>query len=150
MGCLQNWINATKRDMSAFGNPIILLPLYLLIVGLEHIRIIIPVWILVELIGAVIKLIYPKDRPKKRTGKSFIGRIEAQSFPSVHSMRASSFALVFYTLTLNSLMSAILLIMMCVGVGLSRVYRERHDWYDVIGGWLLGGIIAYSYLYYIL
>jgi len=90
------------------------------------------------LISAFVRMFYFKNRPKKEEYVDFLGRIDASSFPSVHTARTVSTALL-----LNSLYSELLPLIVIVGVIVlySRIYLKKHDWVDLLGGVILGGLV---------
>jgi len=89
-------------------------------------------------LSAVVRLIYFKERPAKQKYSDFIGRIDASSFPSVHTGRVVSTGMLLYGI-LPELLSLIVL----VGgiVMYSRIHLKKHDLMDVMGGILLGGVV---------
>ena len=88
----------------------------------------------------IIRSIYFKERPKKRSYHTFIGKIDASSFPSLHSARALFFSLIIKSIFPNNQIFYFLLFITLL-VGYSRIYLKKHYWFDVIGGYILGFII---------
>lgn len=124
------------RDLSALGNPILLLLLsilfvdsytsfFMLLVGL----------ILLEITGNIIKLVFFKSRPLKHEYKNIFEKALASSFPSLHVARFTFFATFFLTTIDASFVSALILISF---LAYSRLYLKKHDLIDVIGGLFLG------------
>ena len=92
----------------------------------------------IYIITGIIRIIYFKQRPKKEEYDNFIEKIDASSFPSMHSARITFlclFTLIF--LNLEFFIKAIIIAFGILGV-YSRVYLKKHDFVDVIGGILLG------------
>ena len=96
--------------------------------------------IAVTIIASAIKLIFFRERPKKQSYTNIIERIDASSFPSVHSARITivSFWLIFYS---TNLILQIFLAVIGIIVIYSRVYLKKHYYKDVLGGIILGAII---------
>ncbi len=101
--------------------------------------------IAIEIICAVIKLIYQKERPKPITRRTLYEIYEAGSFPSIHSARIIS---VFIVLTIisNSILSILVGVFITLAVGYSRMYLKKHDFIDVVGGFLIGTFITIFFL----
>ncbi len=87
----------------------------------------------------IIRLIYYKDRPKKRSHSNFLTSLDASSFPSLHTMRAAILAVL---LAKSELMLAVLLVF-ASGVGFARFKLQHHDRYDVLGGFCIGVVLAF-------
>ena len=86
-----------------------------------------------------IRLIYHKDRPKKEVYSNIIEKIDASSFPSLHSARAIFLALVFIFIEHN-LIYQLLIATISLTIIYSRIHLKKHDVNDVIGGIILGGV----------
>ena len=85
-----------------------------------------------------IRLFYFKDRPKKMRHSNFLEKIDASSFPSIHSARAIlMLILLIYYLPFNVLFFLVASIAAFLVV-FSRIYLSKHDIYDVVGGIILG------------
>jgi len=89
----------------------------------------------------IIRLVYFKERPKKRKYKNIIEKVDASSFPSMHTARAAALALILGSET--TLPIFIILIITALGVGIARILMKRHDWIDVSFGFILGLAVAY-------
>ena len=102
--------------------------------------------IFVELFCAVIKLVYHKERPNPQLKKNFYDKIDANSFPSVHSTRIALIVAMFCLYYKNPLIFIVGTIVV-LGVGYSRIYLKRHYFLDVLAGFLIGittAIIAFN------
>ncbi|MAG10922.1 hypothetical protein CMI44_01255 [Candidatus Pacearchaeota archaeon] len=104
--------------------------------------------VVIYLVTLIIRLFYFKSRPKKVRYNNFLEKIDASSFPSIHTARAvflGLFAIIAFSL--NVYVSTLILFILIL-VFYSRIYLKKHDWIDIIGGFLLGLMIywAVSYL----
>ena len=89
-----------------------------------------------------IRTVFFKARPKKQKYKGWLTKIDASSFPSMHSARATVLAIMLFSFFNDQRISALL------GVGLfaviaTRILLKRHYALDVIGGVILGLIVAW-------
>lgn len=88
-----------------------------------------------------IRMFYFKERPKKVKYNNWIQKIDASSFPSLHTMRAVILGIILMTLISTPLFS--MLGVACILlVAYSRVKLKRHHLSDVIGGLFLGVVIG--------
>lgn len=95
----------------------------------------------VELLCIFIKLVYRKERPLPQSRDNFFDKIDANSFPSVHSARIA--LLVTITVSYYREMSVFVLgMIIMLGVGYSRIYLGRHYLKDVLAGFCIGIIIG--------
>jgi len=106
---------------------------YQLIIGL----------ILAYLITTGIRTFYFKKRPKAVKYKSgnWFSKIDASSFPSLHTMRATILAALISNFFVD-ITIAILAAMATAAVAWSRIALKRHDWKDVLGGVIFGILIS--------
>ncbi len=88
-------------------------------------------------IVVLIRIFYFKDRPRKETHSNFIERIDASSFPSLHSARIVFLAMLFSVHFANQYVT-ILCTAVAALVSYSRIYLKKHDWIDVLGGAVVG------------
>lgn len=89
------------------------------------------------------RLIFFKERPDKQKFANFLERIDASSFPSLHSTRAALMGTVLINF-FNSIPLTILFILLILFVGLSRILLKRHYFDDVFAGILLGVILGFA------
>ncbi len=87
--------------------------------------------------AVLIRIVYFKNRPKKEEHANFMERLDASSFPSLHAARIAFLALVLSTYFSNRYLSVIFFTL-AVLVSYSRVYLQKHDWWDVVGGIAVG------------
>jgi membrane-associated phospholipid phosphatase len=132
----------TVRDITAFGNPFVLSIILALIIGINLIffKIILGL-ISVEVFCTIIKFFYHKERPNKETYNNLLERINAESFPSLHTARSTFvFLMLFFLTSIYSI--KILLIIMIFLVGISRIIMKKHYLFDVIVGAIIGIIFS--------
>jgi len=130
-----------SRDITSLASPLLLILIPFIVLGTSSIFYKLLIALLVnELIGSLIKIIFPKKRPNKQTYNSLIEKIDAGSFPSIH---ASRITLTYLTLFLNTdiLITKIVYIFVILFVIISRVLLKKHFVIDVIGGFIIGFII---------
>ncbi len=84
-----------------------------------------------------IRAFYFRERPVKLKHNSFLGRIDASSFPSNHSARIAfvTISLIYHYSNLWFEISA--LIIGCL-VAYSRIFLKKHDLKDVLAGIAVG------------
>ena len=94
----------------------------------------------------LIRLCYFKKRPEAQAYHNLFGKIDASSFPSLHTARVVFMALTF-GFFFHQLLASILLVLLAGLVVYSRIYLHKHDWIDILGGAVLGvmtyGIVTY-------
>ena len=128
----------TVRDFTAFGDPLILIILSALILGLDKNLIYILIGLIfIELVSRGIRIFYYKDRPRKETHNNFLEKLDASSFPSIHSARSSFVFLVLYSLT--NYPANLLFILLFLIVGFTRVLLKKYYIIDVLSGFIIGG-----------
>ena len=92
-------------------------------------------------IAVLIRMIYFKERPQKVKYETFIQKIDASSFPSVHVMRAVVLGLIL-ALTISSPFFSMLIVLCVLFVAKSRIKLKRHHLGDVLGGMILGVLVG--------
>lgn len=137
-----------SRDFTSLANPIILLFVPFVVIGPQafYYKLLIALAIN-EALGSLIKIFFPKKRPNGQTYTNIIEKIDAGSFPSLHSSRIT---LVYLSLFSFSSLPSIKIAFLCVipVVMLSRVQLKKHFWTDIIGGFLIGALIWWLSIYY--
>lgn len=108
--------------------------------------------ILVFLLNRILKLIFARPRPEVLK----IIQETGYSFPSGHSMVATGFYgfliyLIYKNIKNNELKYPliILLAILILGIGISRIYLGAHYATDVIGGWIIGIIYLAFFIKYV-
>lgn len=94
------------------------------------------------LITIIIRKFYFKERPHHEEHHNTLEKLDASSFPSLHTARVVFMALVFGFMFPELLMGLVLAVLV-VFTAFSRVYLKRHDWWDLLGGAVLG-VVAYG------
>lgn len=91
---------------------------------------------------AIIRLVFFRIRPDKQKYSGFLTKIDAGSFPSVHSARVTVLAIILAQFFAEPLISAWLALGV-LAVVVTRVLLKRHYVSDVIGGIVLGSLIGW-------
>lgn len=125
------------RDFTSFGNPLILIILSAMIIGINSNLIVIVIGLIfIELSCALIKLIWHKERPVRENHKNFLEKIDAGSFPSVHSARSLFVFLFLFTLITENIRFIFLGLPFIVGI--TRIILNKHYLIDICVGYLIG------------
>ena len=99
--------------------------------------------ILCYTISFPIKIFFFKQRPKKERYGNLIEKFEASSFPSVHSMRAVSLAIILAVFA-NNLLFTLLEALVVIGTLYSRILLRKHFLVHVVWGALFGAVIGHA------
>ena len=130
-----------SRDITSLASPLLLILVTFIVLGPSSIFYTLLIALLVnEIIGSVIKIIFPKKRPNKQTYNNLIEKIDAGSFPSIHASRITLTYLTLFSNTdiISIKIASILIILLVI---ISRVLLKKHFIIDVIGGFIIGFII---------
>lgn len=130
-----------SRDITSLASPLLLILVTFIVLGPSSIFYTLLIALLVnEIIGSVIKIIFPKKRPNKQTYNNLIEKIDAGSFPSIHASRITLTYLTLFSSTdiISIKIASILVILLVI---ISRVLLKKHFIIDVIGGFIIGFII---------
>jgi undecaprenyl-diphosphatase len=92
---------------------------------------------------AIIRTIFFKKRPDKQRYSGFFTKIDAASFPSMHTARSLTLAIILGTVFTQQTIR-ILLAIAVLGVAYTRIRLKRHYTSDVIGGLILGAVVAWA------
>ena len=136
------------RDITTLGGGWlnVLLLLFLLSVGQVRMFLLILAGVLIiYFIAIASRLIYFKERPAKESYSNVFEKLEASAFPSIHSARAAFYSVV---LSYNLPSAAVLFGVTAAFVCYSRIHLKKHDYWDVLGGIVLGvgvGLISQFY-----
>jgi membrane-associated phospholipid phosphatase len=99
--------------------------------------------VVVHVVVVTIRLLYFKERPKRQAHRSFIGRIDSSSFPSMHAMRTALY--VPFAAHYGSFWLGLVAVALLVVVASSRLVLGKHDFTDVAVGAVVGcgiGLLA--------
>ncbi len=99
-------------------------------------------FVLTASVVVLIRTFYFRDRPKKQQFHNYIEKIDASSFPSLHAARTIFLYLTLINLFNNNYFTP-LLTFIALAVIYSRYYLKKHDFYDLLGGIILG-VITYG------
>jgi|SRR3989344_2613216 len=99
---------------------------------------------LIIILGLIIliRILYFKERPKKQEHDSFLEKIDASSFPSIHSARIAFLGTII-SLAINKIYVYLLLTAIVVIVCYSRHHLKKHHGIDIIVGALIGIILGF-------
>jgi len=130
-----------SRDFTSLANPLILVFVPFAVMGFQSLFYKLLILLLInEVLGSLIKIIFPKKRPNGQTYSNLIEKIDAGSFPSLHSSRITLVYLSLFSFTdIIGLKLAFLAVIPIVM--LSRVQLKKHFWTDIIGGFVIGLLI---------
>lgn len=139
--------NDWSRDFTSLANPLILVFVPFIFLGPSR-----EYWILLaalavnELLGSLIKIVFPKTRPNGQEYSNVIEKVDAGSFPSLHAARISLVYLTMFSYA-DLLVYKLLFIIVIAVVAVSRVNLKKHFWTDVAGGLVMGSLIWYLSVY---
>ncbi len=142
---LKKYRDAFFRDITTFGGLTlygIVLAVFLALGDLDRSYNLIAGLVLIYVIAIVVRVFYFKYRPNLQKFDNFWQRLDASSFPSVHSARATVVCLVLADVLQNQLVTSGL-VGLALLVAASRVYLKEHDVWDVLGGVALGSGIVF-------
>ncbi len=133
------------RDISAFGGtPFYFLLLVLILFSGDYVllfRLSLCYFIAVSF-SFLIRIFYFKERPEKKKYHNFIEKLDAATFPSIHSARAGILSYAFYFRN-PSVLSALLSLVFLIIVVYSRIYLKKHFLKDTIAGAMLGFAVSF-------
>ncbi len=93
----------------------------------------------------VIRMVYFRERPEHVPYTTLIEKIDASSFPSLHTARMVYLAL-FLATTWPEVLWQVLMAFIAIMVAYSRIYLRKHDWIDVAAGAGLGAVVFFIFL----
>lgn len=129
------------RDFTSLASPLILIFVPFIFLGPGKVFYTLLIALAInELLGSIIKIVFPKKRPTGQEYSNTMEKIDAGSFPSLHAARIT---LVYLTLFMNATLPImkVLFILIILIVCFSRVKLKKHFWTDVAGGLVMGSII---------
>ena len=136
-----DWVRESLvLEITAFGGTAlyVVLVFFLLLIGkTEHVFIIITAYITSLPLAALIRVVYFKPRPEQREFTTLFGKLLASAFPSLHVMRAFTYAVIFAD-WVGSTMALGVFLSIAALVAWSRISLKKHDWVDVGVGAVMG------------
>lgn len=142
---LADWIGESAvLEMTALGGTAfyVVLALYLVLAGKTgHALAIFAAYIASVVPAALCRIVYFKPRPERREFTTFFGKLWVSAFPSLHTMRAFMYAVMFGS-WLGSRAALAAFLALAALVGWSRVLLRRHDWVDVAAGAAMGVVLG--------
>jgi len=136
--------NDWSRDFTSLANPIILIfiPYIFLFRGntKKYFYTLLLFLLINEILGSLIKIVFPKTRPNGQKYSNLLEKIDAGSFPSLHSSRITLVYLTMFYAT-SFLPFKIIFLAIIPIVMLSRINLKKHFITDIIGGFVIGIIL---------
>ncbi len=136
----EKYLNIFFRDITAGGSLVFHLFLLLFIITLGKNDLfgqLLFSLFFTGMITVIVRMFYFKDRPQKQEFENLFERIDASSFPSLHTARTVAMVLILLDYMQNNGVTVFLLGFSALVI-YSRVYLKKHDWEDVAGGIILG------------
>ena len=137
---LKDYFRTIFTDITALGSLFFycILLIFLLLFRFYRLSFLIFVGlVIIYFVVYVIRFIYFKERPDKQRHSTFLEKLDAGSFPSLHAARTGFLFSVFGTLS-NSVSLWIVLGFLSLLVLYSRYYLKKHHFVDLVGGSLIG------------
>lgn len=145
------YMNSLMQDLTAFGTIYHFVILIAILISFDQQQLaykLVTGQIIMYLFAVPLKLFLFKNRPKKIMHKNIIEKIEASSFPSVHTLRIFFVSTVLINFFNNAILT-IILSFLSLAVAYSRIYLKRHYFIDIIGGAFLGILLGYGVINYV-
>ncbi len=139
------------RDLTVFGSLwfyIFIAMIFLIQKDYGMLKKLIAGFVFIYLVVIAIRSFYFKNRPKKYSYDSYLEKLDAASFPSLHSARAVYLSMILMKFFDKIFISILLLILVSI-VAYSRIYLKKHDVKDVSAGFVVG-ILVYLIAEYFL
>lgn len=137
-----------NRDITGLSSPPVLGLLSVLSFGPRiAFLVLLPLFIINEIICSLIKFFFFKNRPNYESWTNWYEKIQASSFPSIHAARFG----VFVGFTINQSpvflygfnLKFFILVLFFILVSYSRIILKKHYFIDVLVGAVLGVLIGY-------
>jgi undecaprenyl-diphosphatase len=142
-----------SRDITSLSSPLIL-GLFFLLLFADNVKILVLVifsFLVNEIICSLVKYFFFRPRPEPMKWKTWWEKIEASTFPSIHSSRAGLMAVwVMSQSTYLSSFQQVVVLMIMLLVALSRVVLKKHFYIDIICGLVIGAIIGGIFIRYLM
>ena|SRR3989344_853868 len=137
---LKNYSRTIFTDITALGSLFFygILLVFLLLFGLYRLSLLIFIGlVIIYLVVYLIRFIYFKERPDKQGHSTFLEKLDASSFPSLHAAR-TGFLFSVLGIPSNSISLWIVLGFLSLLVLYSRYYLKKHHFVDLVGGFIIG------------
>lgn len=138
---INNYINESIRDVTSFGNLVILTIIALVSLSGNGLIVALLSLFLAEITCSLVKLTLYKERPVPQKFNNTLEKINASSFPSIHAARVSTVFLPIAYYSKNTTIIAVS-ILIIIAVSVSRVLLKKHYWTDVIAGLFIATMIS--------
>lgn len=146
---ITDWVReAAVHEITALGGTTFyaVLTLYLALAGKTwHALAIFAAYIASVVPAALSRIVYFKPRPEQREFTTFFGKLWASAFPSLHTMRAFMYAVMFGS-WIGSTAALAAFLALAALVGWSRTRLKMHDWVDVAAGAAMGVVLGVAVL----
>ncbi len=93
----------------------------------------------------ILRLFYFKERPKKEEYTNLFTKINASSFPSLHTMSSMYTAIVLANEIKKPIITGFFILISLL-IGYSRMHLKKHYFIDVLFGLVLGIVFGILYL----
>ena len=94
--------------------------------------------IIIYSIGIIIRLTYNKERPKHKPRNNILQKIDANSFPSMHSSRSTFLLIILIQYFEYQIKIIAFFYIIYITILYARIHKKRHDFIDLVGGIFLG------------
>lgn len=149
---IADWVRESAvHEITALGGTAlyVVLTLFLLLTGKTgHALVIFAAYIISVVLAALFRVVYFKPRPEVREFTTFFGKFWASAFPSLHAMRAFTYAVIFGNWAGSTTALAVFLLIAAL-VAWSRVQLKNHDWVDVSVGAVIGVVLGAALVFLI-
>jgi len=132
------------EDISALGALPFFLVIILMLYLLNQISFALQLFVGIlaaHIITYLIRLVYHKKRPKPQKYRSLIEKIDASSFPSLHSVRAMTFVIIGIV-NIKSALTIFFFSVYALSIMFSRYYLKKHHLTDILAGAIIGFCIG--------
>ncbi len=139
MSLFKDQLDINIRDITTFGGLVFYVVILVAVFTFNTQLALTLLYSLIFMVGVIVAIrsFYFKNRPKHIKYSTYLGRLHASSFPSLHTARAVYLGVFFAALT-TSIFARIVLAILVLATLYSRIYLKKHDTIDLMGGILLG------------
>ncbi|MBS3147719.1 phosphatase PAP2 family protein [Candidatus Woesearchaeota archaeon] len=138
-----------SQDLKAFGGfPLsVVLILSAFMLGLSALGWQIAFGLIADIVVVIgIRLLFFRQRPVKQRFSNIVEKVDASSFPSAHSARAGTLAVVL-AMYFQSTPLTVLFSLLAISVAALRVVQKKHHVSDVAAGLVLGALIGFATIF---